>query len=258
MTKPRLLFGVCTTVLALAIWAAPAMADPTAGPPICSGPTTPIAGKYRNLEIKGNRYVASGTTLKVRGNLILARGACLDAFTLGTVKVGSNIFVKKGAILALGCTPQSLEAPGPPCNGQTTDDSVVGSIVAYHPLTMYLDGDTIWGNVISIGGGPGPVLSPYVNFPIKDNVVHGNVFVTGWEGAWFGFIRNVADRNVVLTNNVGVTIGALGTPDSTEVVSNTIAGNLICLRNKPPAQIGDSGGSPNTVGGRKVGECAGL
>ncbi|MBV9047606.1 MAG: hypothetical protein JOY58_05030, partial [Solirubrobacterales bacterium] len=57
MIKPRLLFGVCATALALAAWTAPAMADPIVGPPICSGPTTPIAGKYRNLEIKGNRYV---------------------------------------------------------------------------------------------------------------------------------------------------------------------------------------------------------
>lgn len=257
MTKPRLLLGLCTTVLALAVCEAPAVADPTAGPAICSGPTTAIAGKYGNLKIKGNRYVASGTTLRVRGNLTIARGACLDAFTLGTVKVTGDVRVRRGAILALGCTPQSI-GPGPPCNDETTNDSVGGSIFAYRALTMYLDGDTIWGNVISIGGGPGPVLSPYVNFPIKDNVIHGNVFVTGWEGAWFGFLRNVADRNVVLTNNVGVTIGDLGTPDSTEVVSNTISGNLVCLGNKPPAQVGDSGGSPNTVGGRKIGQCAGL
>lgn len=47
--------------------------------------------------------------------------------------------------------------------------------------------------MVSIGGGPGPVLNPYVNFPIKDNAIHGNVFVFVFgQGAWFGFIRNVA------------------------------------------------------------------
>ena len=55
---------------------------------------------------------------------------------------------------------------------------------------------------------------------------------------------------------VGVTIGDLRTPDSTEVVSNVITGNLTCLGNSPPAQIGDSGGSANTVGGMKLGQCA--
>jgi hypothetical protein len=52
-----------------------------------------------------------------------------------------------------------------------------------------------------------------------------------------------------------------GVPDSNEVVSNTINGNLICLGNTPAAQIGHAaleGGGPNTVGGRKIGECAGL
>ncbi len=257
--KPKLLLGLCALLVGGAC-ASTAAADPTAGPPICTGPAssvTPIAGRYDNLRITGNRYVPGGTTLKVRGNLTIARRACLDAFTLGTVKVRGNVVVRRGAILALGCTPGS-QGPGPPCNGQTTDDQVGGSLIAIHPLTMYLDGDTIWGDVLSFGGGPGPVLQPYVNFPIKDNVIHGNVIVNGWEGAWFGFIRNVTYGNVFLTNNVGVTTGDLGTPDSTEVVTNTIAGNLVCLGNRPPAQIGDSGGTPNTVGGRKIGQCAGL
>jgi hypothetical protein len=50
----------------------------------------------------------------------------------------------------------------------------------------------------------------------------------------------------------------MGQPDSTEVVTNIIGGNLSCKDNSPPAQIGDSGGSPNIVGGNKKGECASL
>lgn len=257
MTKPRLLLALPAALLAFGAWGSAATADPTAGPKICPGTETAIAGHYGDLRIRGDRYVASGTTLKVRGDLTIARGSCLDAFTLGTVKVRGNVRVEPGAILALGCTPGSI-GPVPPCNTTTTNDTVGGDIFANHALTMYLDGDTIGGNLISIGGGPGPVLNPYVNFPIKDNTIHGNVFVFGWKGAWFGFLRNVVDRNVVLIRNVGVTIGDLGTPDSTEVVTNTISGNLVCLGNQPPAQIGDSGGTPNTVGGRKVGQCADL
>ncbi len=255
--KGRLVLGLSAALLMFGVWAAAAAADPTVGPTICPGTETAISGHYHNLRIYGNRYVASGTTLKVRGDLTIARGSCLDAFTLGTVRVGRNLRVDRGAILALGCTPGS-NGPVPPCNTTTTDDTVGGSIFANHALTMYLDGDTIWGSLVSIGGGPGPVLNPYVNFPIKDNVIHGNVFVFGWQGAWFGFIRNVAYRNVVLIRNVGVTTGENGTPDSTEVVTNTISGNLVCLGNQPPAQVGDSGGTPNTVGGRKIGQCADL
>jgi hypothetical protein len=42
-------------------------------------------------------------------------------------------------------------------------------------------------------------------------------------------------------------------------MTNVIAGNLICHNNTPAAQVNpDDGGQPNTVGGRKIGECAGL
>ena len=257
--KLRFLVGLCA-VLALAVSAAPAAADPFAGPKICSSAGPAVSGSYGNLTIRGNAYVASGKTLIVRRNLRLAPGACLDAFTLGTVHVWGDVLVRRGAILALGCTPGSLgpPIPRPPCGTTTTSDTVGGNIVAHHEYTMYLDGDSIHGNVISTGGGPGPTRTPYVNFPIKDNVIGGNLIVRGWQGAWFGVIRNTVHGNVVLTKNVGVTTGETGLPDSTEVVTNTVSGNLICLGNKPPAQIGDSGGTPNVVGGKKIGQCTAV
>jgi hypothetical protein len=57
---------------------------------------------------------------------------------------------------------------------------------------------------------------------------------------------------------VGTRLGDQNMPDSTEIVTNTISGNLICQGNSPAAQIGDSGGSPNDVGGNKIGECSGV
>jgi len=255
MRKLRLLSCLCP-VLALTILAAPAAADPTAGPPICPGPSagvTPISGHYRDLTITGNRYVASGTTLKVRGNLTLARGACLDAFTLGTVKVRRNLLVGKGAILALGCTPNST-GPGAPCNGQTTSDTVGRNLIANHPYTMYLDGDTIHGSVISKGGGPGLVSNPSVNFPIKDNAIDGNLIVQDWHGGWVGAIRNTVGRNLIFSRNMSV-----ADPDANEVQTNTVFGNLICRGNSPAAHVNPMDmGLPNTVAGGKIGQCAGL
>jgi Protein of unknown function (DUF3224) len=40
-----------------------------------------------------------------------------------------------------------------------------------------------------------------------------------------------------------------------EVTTNVIGGNLTCLSNLPAVQFGDSGGSPNVVAGRAIGEC---
>jgi hypothetical protein len=254
--KPRFLLGMSLVVVAVAVWVAPAAADPTAGPPICPGPASgvsPISGTYRDLTITGARYVASGTVLKVRRNLTIARGSCLDAFTLGTVTVRRNVLVAPGATFALGCTPGSLGPPltQPPCDGMTTNDTVGGSILALSPLTMYLDGDTIRGNVSSVGGGPGLAPdAPYLTFPVKDNTIDGSVTIWGWHGGWAGVIRNTVGGNVIFARNVSVV-----DTDANEVVTNTISGNLICFGNSPAVQVGDSGGSPNIVGRKKIGQC---
>jgi hypothetical protein len=47
-----------------------------------------------------------------------------------------------------------------------------------------------------------------------------------------------------------------GDPDAMVIVTNHIAGNLACFNNNPAAQVGDSMGLPNVVGGQKRGECA--
>ena len=115
---------------------------------------------------------------------------------------------------------------------------------------------TIHGNLVSNGGsGPGR------NFPIKDDTIDGNVIVHGWSGLWFGILRSTVGGNVVVANTSGTQTGVdefVGILDSTEIVDNTIGGNLICHGNSPAAQIGDSGGGPNSVAGNAVGECAGL
>ncbi len=256
MVRATTLVGICIA-LTLAASATTAAADPFEGPPICTSAGTAVAGTYKNLTITGNEYVASGATLTVTGNLTIAKGACLDAFTLGTVHVGGSVTVGNAAVLALGCSP-GAQGPFPPCGTTTTSDTVGGSILAFYPLTMYLTAVAVHGSITSIGGGPGPVFSPFVTYPIKENVVGGNLFVSGWQGTWFGVLRNTIHGTVTLLNNVGVLTSETGEPDSTEIVTNSISGNLVCYGNQPAPQVGDSEGSPNEVRGREIGQCRGL
>ena len=231
-------------------------ANPFVGPPICSNAGTAVSGAYATLTISGNAYVPEGKTLTVAGNLTLASGSCLDAFTVATVNVGGDINVGPGAILGLGCTPGSLGPPlnQPPCHGVTTHDTVGGSINANAPLTMYLDGNTIHGSVISRGGGPGLNSDTFINFPIKDNTIGGKLLVEGWQGGWAGLVRNHVSGSVGFSQNASVL-----DPDSSEVQTNVIAGDLVCFANSPAAHVNPAdGGQPNTVGGKKIGQCAGL
>jgi hypothetical protein len=238
------------------VGAAGAGADPFVGPPICSSAGLAVSGAHASLTISGNAYVPEGKTLTVSGNLTLAPGSCLDAFVVATVNVRGNILVRPGATLALGCTPGSLGPPldQPPCHGVTTKDTVDGSILADHPWTMYLDGNTIHGDVISRGGGPGLNSDVFVNFPIKDNTIGGRLLVEGWEGGWAGAIRNTVGGSLGFSHNMSVLDS-----DSNEVQTNVVGGDLVCFANSPSAQVNPAdGGLPNIVAGSKLGQCAGL
>lgn len=244
-----------------------AKADPTAAP-ICGAAEaaagTSLSGSYHNLTITGIAYVDNGASLTVSGNLTLAPGSCLDAFSTGTVQVGRNVNVGSGATLALGCAPGS-NGPPPiaPCFFTTTADTVGGNITADQPETMYLTAVTVGGNVVSNGGG---FSAPGLSFPVKNMNIKGNLILQGWQGgpgAWIGALRNTVGGNVVISNNAGYRPGDDGSNDSTEVVGNTVGHNLICQNNTPAALYGDAynpeiGNGPNVVAGKAIGECAGL
>ena len=236
------------TVAALGCSVGSAWGDPFAGPPICPSAGTPIAGAHNNVTITGNAYVPELTTLTVSGNLTLAPGSCLDAFTLALVTVHGNVTVGNGAILALGCSPGAI-GPEPPCEEETTEDYVGGNIFANSPWTLYLTAVDVEGNVVSRGGGPGPTFKPYVNFAIKENEIDGNLVLERWKGAWFGALRNFVGGNTIINGNIGAN------EDSTEIGTNLIFGNLACESNSPAAQFGDSGAEPNLVQGRTTGQC---
>jgi hypothetical protein len=261
------LFVIVAGIVATAAFAARATADPT-NVPICMGAeTTALSGSYPgNLTVTGNAYVPDGTTLSVGGNLTIAPGACLDAFTRGNVTVGGNLLVRKGAILGLGCDVTAI-GPSLPCITPDeveandfsfrTNDVVGGNLIADGAYTMYITASHIRGNLISNGGGD-PSLPPPLSFPIKDTTVDGNLIVQGWQGAWMGVLRSTVGGNMIITNNVGIRTGDDGSPDSTEIVANQVSGNLICQHNTPTARFGDAGDFPNTVGGRAIGVCAAI
>lgn len=234
----------------------PASADPVSAP-LCQNEASGHAlhGTYNNLTVRGVAYVADGATLTVRHNLVLTPTSCLDAFSMGTVHVGGNVLVRRGATLALGCMPFA-NGSLVPCDG-VPNDTVGGNLVATQPRTMYLTAVHVGGNVASYGGG-----QVGASFPIKGMTIGGNLVVEGWAGGaggWFGMIGNHIGANAVLIGNSGERPNANGGPDSNEVDGNWIGANLVCYGNNPAAQFGDAPApNMNTVMGAAVGQCAAL
>jgi hypothetical protein len=240
MMKLRLLLAV-SVVLVLGVVGSSAFAADS-GSATCSGGAI-AAGTYAGLTVTGTCWF-SGGTVTINGNLVVADGAVLNdhAATTATVKVSGNVSVGNGAILGLGSYN--------PFSGQHTE--VGGNIVADQPLSLYLSFLTVHGSLISNGGGGADAQGR--NFPTKDVTVDRNLILQGWSGGWIGAIRDHVGGNLIFSNNTSVV-----DPDSSEVQTNVIGGNLICQGNSPAAQVNpDDGGQPNTVGGHKVGQCAGL
>jgi hypothetical protein len=263
---------ILLAVVALCAMALPASAL-AAGPGTCSGGTM-HAGTYNGFVVTGTCNVAYGADVQINGDLTVAAGASLndhgaEMWMQAQMHITGNVSVGKGAVLGLGWN-------SPDGDGTLGPDTVGGNIVAHQPLALQIGQVTVGGSVISNGGG---VLSTsaadFRNFPIKDNVIHGNLIVQGWHGGWIGLIRNTVDGNVIYSRNVSRSNPETGPgtdtdsnevmgSDMTEVggpiVPQTIGGNLICFGNVPATQVNADTdfGAPNVVGGRAIGQCAGL
>jgi hypothetical protein len=231
-----------------------------------------LAGTYSSFKVTGTCNIAHGANVHIDGDLTIAAGASLndhgaEMWQAAQMHIAGDVYVGKGAVLGLGWnSPQGEGSLGP--------DTVGGNIVATRPLALQIGQVTIGGNVISNGGGIHDVSGASRNFPIEDNVIHGNLVVQGWHGGWIGLIRNTVHRNVIFSNNVSRfnrDTGAGMDPDSSEVMGSdlgaiggpsipqTIGGNLICQGNVPAAQVNPLDfGANNFVGGKAIGQCAGL
>jgi hypothetical protein len=178
----------------------------------------------------------SGTYKKV----VVPEGAI--CFVEAPVTIRGGLSIEPGATFVLG----DEEEPGD--NG-----SISGGVHATDAASVQIHFMTINGG-IDLHGGSGPSGEPFgVTWnAIEDNQINGSVTVEGYNGFWFGFIRNHVNGSVNLNNNV------LPDPDGNEYVTNVIHGSLNCIGNSPAPQIGDSEGSPNQVTGAKTGQCAAL
>jgi hypothetical protein len=160
----------------------------------------------------------------------------------GPVRILGGLWISPGATFVLG----SEESPG-------STGTINDGVHATDPASVQIHFVTINGG-LDIHGGSGPFGPPFdVTWnAIEDNWIHGGVRITGYDGFWFGFIRNHVSGAVNLSDNT------LQDPDGNEYVTNTIHGIMRCHGNDPAPQVGDSEGSPNTVTGRMTGQCAGL
>lgn len=273
MKRRHLALGLGTVLVLGALGAGTASASPPQNYTCASGGTI-SAGVYKNVTVAGD-CTFTGNRVTINGDLIVEPGVILNdhAASKTTVHINGNVYVRQGAVLGLG-------AYGPP--GIKTKTRVNGDIIAMNPLSLYISGVTINGNVTSSGGvatTPGP-LDAFRNFPFKDNRVNGNLTIVGWQGGWLGVIRDHVNGNVTVANNSSVLVltppgcdpelapdkpgactgsAADTDSDSTEVQTNVINGTLACFDNKPAAQVNaNDGGLPNRVTGSKLGECANL
>jgi len=208
-------------------------------------------GTYQSLTIAGNCTLTAKGTVHVKGNVVVRGHGILNTLTTGTFNVDGNVSVLAKGIAGLGCNDEV----GCPTE---SNDHIGGNLTGNDAWAVIVEQEHVGGRISIVGGGKtkncsstGLLGGPFFA-TVHDSTVGGNVFVSGLRTCWFGLIRTTVGGNVRVTKN------RFGDPDANEIITNTIAGNLSCFNNSPAAQIGDSGGSPNTVGGKKRGECKNL
>jgi len=209
------------------------------------------SGVYSSLRVAGPCTVPTGATVHVRNDVFVAHDAVLNQVTQSTLNIGGDLTVRRHAVVGLGCNDEVGCA-------SSTDDHIGGSLRSWRAKAVVIEQETIGGDVVIRRGGGSMDCSSTALFggpyfaTVHDSVIGGNLVFRGVHSCWFGLIRSHIAGNVKIGEN------RMGDPDAMEVVTNVIGGNLSCFDNVPHAQVGDSGGAPNIVGGEKRGECRAL
>lgn len=240
--------GACTLGLAGTAGAAPAAHH--FGDFTCNGQTLK-AGTYRSLRVTGVCTLTSAGTVRVGHDVVVGRHGMLNTLTPGTFNVRGDVLVRKHGVAGLGCNDEVGCAV-------ESNDHIGGDLIGSGAWAVVVEQEHIGGNVRIIGGGGSENCNstalfggPYFS-TVHDSTVGGSVVVRRLHTCWFGFIRTTVRRSATFIG------GRFGDPDAMEIVTNTIGGNLNCFNNDPAAQVGDSMGLPNVVGGQKRGECKNL
>lgn len=237
----------------------PAMAK-SMGSGTCAGGSI-APGTYTSLAITGFCTVDVGSVVVRHSLTVEPNGGLLAAFGGGpALTVGGNLNVRKNAVLVLGCEPEAFVCfndPDQTVGTLSSRGTVFGTLQAHNALAVLVHNDFVGGNLTLDGGGGGVTCDPqdalfgspaYATF--EDTSIGGTATIKHWRSCWLGFFRDTVQDNVAFRDNI------VADPDGNEVATNTIRGNLVCSGNNPAAQFGDSGGAPNTVLGRALGECA--
>jgi hypothetical protein len=209
-----------------------------------------------NLTVRGVCFVDRGPTT-VAASVIVTRGSVLLA-AFGRhdshLVVSGNILVRKGATLILGCEAAHFACIDDPHQKKPTLNSrstVDGSLIATGALGVVVHLSRIGHDVLELGGGGGLTCQPHGAFaqfqsPVysdyEDNWIGGRITVRHLRSCWFGALRNWIGVTGTFSSN------RMADPDAMEVNTNTVIRNLVCWRNHPKVQFGDSHGKPNRVG----------
>ncbi len=189
------------------------------GPTVCDGTLPP--GTYQSIVVPAGQTCDLG---------------------VGPVTVYGGVVVGPGASFLLG-----FEG-GPPTG------TIRGGITADEAAQVQVHDARINGGVI-VEGGAGPFAPgcpefppPAPPFPIcftdfEDNSINGAVTISGYNGIWLGFIRNIDFGTVTISNNNQQY-------DEIDIGSNVVHGSLICFGNTPLENTGGSAGLPSTVTGQ--------
>ena len=232
-----------------------------------------LAGKYRgDVVITGVCNVNGGAAV-IKGNVILAPGAVLNAtFALNDVTgtgtsslaVFGDVKVGYGATLGMGCEPNFQPCTDDPNAGTggtlTGQNHVFGNVRGRQALALIIHASKINGDVSTSGGGGGvncnvpssgifAELQSPVFTDFEDNAIGGYLKITGLQTCWLGGLRNHVRGSLFDAHNT------MADPDANEVNTNVVRHSIACFNNSPAVQFGDSMGSPNQVRGRAFGEC---
>jgi hypothetical protein len=230
-----------------------------AGAATCSGGSV-AAGSYLSLTISGFCTVDTGNITVAHDLTVAPGGELIAAFGGSDVHVGGNLTVRANGVLILGCEPEAFVCVNDPDQNVgtlITNDTIGHNVTTQGALAVIVHATKIGLNEVVQGGGGGvtcnstipnvPGPPAYIDF--EDTSVGGNAIIQGVQSCWAGFIRDTVGHNVIYQGN------AFADPDASELTTNTVGGNMICFRNSPQVQFGDSQGTPNIVSGHALGEC---
>jgi hypothetical protein len=185
-----------------------------------------------------------------------------------SLTVKGNLQVNVGAALVMGCNPANFPCLDDPNQNKPTlssHDTVGLDLRSNRPLGVIVHNFTVGGDVIQTGGGGGVNCRPQGLFQFFQEPVYstyevgtvgGDVRISSYLACWMGLVELHVGNTMAIRGN------RLADPDAIEILSNNIAGSLICRGNSRVWNNADIGEhlfprqpEPNTVGRNRIGQC---